>query len=108
MRRVSNSTSRVERVLVVKRRSARARSGLLPAWAAISAFACAGAPAAYAAGCVWDGTVNSWTSSADWGGACANVTYPGNGNTDDASITAGNVSLTVGLTAGSVTVGNAG
>jgi hypothetical protein len=76
----------------------------------ISVFACAGAPAAYAANfaCAWnDGTAN-WTTTADWSGC--NSTFPNNvgGNTYDATVSSGDPTLTTAITIGSVTINGPG
>src|SRR3984893_18056548 len=111
MRRVSNIyILKVERVFAARRRFARAGAGLLPAWMTISVFACAGAPAAYAANfaCAWnDGTAN-WTTTADWSGC--NSTFPNNvgGNTYDATVSSGDPTLTTAVTIGSVTINGPG
>src|SRR5208283_2192638 len=86
----------------------RRRMLALPALLAVLTVAALGIAPAFGQ-CVWNSSFNNpWTSSADWGGTCANTTYPGNGNTDDASIPGGSVNLTVGLSAGNVTINNAG
>jgi hypothetical protein len=111
MRRVSNIyILKVERVFVARRHFARARAGLLPAWMTISVFACAGAPAAYAANfaCTWnDGTAN-WTTAADWSGC--NSTTPNNvgGNTYDVTVSSGDPTLTTAISIGSVTINGPG
>jgi subtilase-type serine protease len=76
----------------------------LPAWMAISAFACAGAPAAYAANFSCQSTGGSWTTAGDWTGC--NGTFPdnGGGNTYDATVTSGSSTLTSAVTVGNVTI----
>ena len=74
---------------------------------AITAFACAGAPAAYAANfsCSWTDAGDNWTTAVDWS-AC-NGTSPNNsgGNTYDATISnGGSPTLTSPITVGNVTV----
>jgi hypothetical protein len=71
---------------------------------AISAFACAGAPAAYAANFSCQSTGGSWTTAGDWTGC--NGTFPdnGGGNTYDATVTSGTSTLSSAVTVGNVTI----
>ena len=88
----------------------RTRARYIPAWVAIVALACAGAPAAYATNftCSWNNGTANWATSADW--SSCNGTFPDNvsGNTYDATISSGDPTLTTAVTIGSVVVNSPG